>query len=470
MQKDYVPNWHHELIAGRLESVALGKIKRLMIFMPPRHGKSELASIKFPAWYLGRNPDKEVVCCSHTAELAEGFGKQTRLTVSDELHEAIFPDCRLQKGSKKVGDWRVSDRGGFYSVGIGGALTGRGADLLIIDDPVKDRKDAESSIMRKDAWDWYTSTARTRLQSGGAIILIMTRFHDDDLAGKILEMEGEKGHHFDSKLGKWVKNVFGDGSGADKQGKWHVLRLPCEATEDELPYRRKGELLWPDRFGWDEVSDIKASSIRDWGALYQQDPVFEEGAEFQKEWFKQWKRVPGNLHYVTTVDLAISQKQWADDSVVMTVGMDTQDNIYVMEYKNWKANPDQVIKEIFKQQTEYNSMVGVETVGYQQALLHYIQIEGKKTGKYLHVTPIQTRSNKEEKIRGLVPYYSNGLIWHNNNSQELEDQLVRFPNAKHDDIIDALSMSLGMLKRPTVHKSTSLNMQYHSDGSPYLAG
>jgi len=740
-QRDYTPNWHHELIAKKLEDVERGRCKRLMIFMPPRHGKSELASIKFPAWYLGRNPEKEVVCCSHTAELAEEFGRRTRLTVEDEIHKAIFPDCKLIKGSKKVSDWKIGVKGGFMSVGVRGSLTGRGADLLIIDDPVKDRADAESTTLRRQTWEWYTSTARTRVQAGGAVIVIMcmtgdtkvlmadgteknlcnikvgdnvmtyeygmmmtstvknwksngeddifkvttgtgkvvranerhpfltyhnnklkwtrlrdlsmdhkivtlkdsgvsgkekpvpnvisqlsaegtaphtttkrgglmgtvhhllmkshgvmrdlsigmeslmrntisflknkegsvqfasnphtimsghtgeesfalttattqgkledyyattatlqwdmqeteeqlwispntfdftledivsieedgveevfdiqvdrtenfiangvvshnTRWHDDDLAGRILQVEGEKKHYWNAEKGKWEK--IAPGKIGPKTGKWDVLRLPAVAIEKE-EYRNPGDPLWEDKYDTEALEDIKQSvGIRDWGALFQQDPVLDEGAEFQKDWFKYWKQIPDFVKYVTTVDLAISKRDTADDSVVMTVAIDVHDNIYVVEYKNWKATPSEVIDEIYKRHEKYKGSIGVESVGYQQSLMHYLQLEGRKRGQYLHVEAIRTRGNKEEKIRGLQPYYANGMVYHPpGGCDELEDQLKRFPNAKHDDVIDALSMCLGMIRRPSARNLSNkpmyqtVGLKYNSDGTPSLQG
>lgn len=491
MQKDYVPNWHHEVLARKLESVAMGHCKRLMVFMPPRHGKSELTSIKFPAWYLGRHPDKEVICCSATAEGAERFARRTRDLVQEELHTAIFPDCQLQKGSKSVADWRVSPRGGLRGTGIGGLITGMGANVLIIDDPVKDREEAESDLIRRKNWDWYTSTAFTRLEKGGAVILIMTRWHDDDLGGRLLEMEGEKGTYLDKLTGKWCK-VTGPYPKGSKVGQWEVVRFPAEALENES-FRRIGEPLWYDKYDNEALLEIKETvGIRDWSALYQQDPVLEEGSEFNKGWFKTWKELPKNLRRITTVDLAISQRTGADDSVVMTCGISDNNNIFVIEYKNWKARPDEVIDEIYRQNKEYNSQVVVETTGYQQALMHYIELEGKKRGRRLHVEGVKYFTKKEERIRGLIPYYSNGLIYHNSNDcQVLEDQLTRFPSGRHDDVVDALSMAIPYLKKPRgfadnkiginpnwkpatswlkkeMGKSIDFQLSYGKDGRPML--
>jgi len=470
-QNNYRPNWHHELIANKLQDVAMGRCKRLMIFMPPRHGKSELASIKFPAWFLGKYPEREIISCSYSAELAEEFGRKARAQVDHDLHPAVFPKCLLQKGSKSATRWKVGPRGGYRGTGVGGSITGAGADILIIDDPLKNREEAESDTIRRKIWEWYTSTAYTRLEKGGAVIIIMTRWHDDDLAGRILQLEGEKGYYFDGSKNKWIKSESIKG-GNHHYGKWEVLRLPAIATEQEQ-YRKRGEPLWKEKYDTDALQDIKqAIGTRDWGSLYQQDPVTEEGREFKKEWIQYWDTLPKSLNYVTTVDLAVSKRSSADDSVVMTTAIDKNDRIYIIEYKNWKADPSEVIEEIYRQHGLYNSRVAVESVGYQQSLVHFIRVEGRKRGKYLHVEQITTRSNKETKIRGLIPHYANKLIYHaRNRCSELEEQLARFPSGKHDDIIDALAMALPLLKRPIIIAKSpiqDIGIRYTKDGMPFI--
>lgn len=441
--------------------------------MPPRHGKTEIATVKFPAWYLGRNTDKEIICCSYSADLAEEFGRKARACVADELHGAIFPDCSLQTGSKSATNWKVSSRGGFTATGVGGAITGKGANIFIIDDPIKNREEAESETYRKRVWDWYTSTAFTRLEKDGAIVLVQTRWHDDDLAGRLLALEGEKGQIYNKSQGKWIKGRSNNPNA--RFGKWDVVRFPAVAVEDEI-YRKQGEALWPDKYDTEALEDIKkAVGMRDWGALYQQDPVTEEGADFKTEWFKYWKELPKGVRYITTVDLAISQKESADDSVVMTVAFDAHDNLYVVDYKNWKANPSEVIDEIYNHYNKYHGYIGVESVGYQQSLFHYLRLAGQKRGQYLPVEEIRTRADKESKIRGLIPFYANGKVFHDkNNCQDLEDQLKRFPSGKHDDVIDALAMTLGLLRRPPIYAdmktdvTSSIGIKYTKDGRPYI--
>ena len=470
-QNDYEPNWHHEVMAKELEALERGEIARLMLFMPPRHGKSEIASIKFPAWILGRDEKRKVIACSYSAELAEEFGRQARNQVTSEEHTAIFPNCILDQGTKRVSKWNVSKRGGYIGVGVGGSITGKGADFLLIDDPVKNREEAESQTVRNGLFSWYTSTARTRLEGKGKIVVVQTRWHDDDLSGRILEMEGEVGHYYSKPLGRWVKGEPPADEKKAKRGIWKVVRLPAIATEDER-YRKIGEPLWQKKYSLEDLEEIKnAIGLRDWSALYQQDPTIEEGLDFKKDWFKYWDRLPANLSYVTSVDLAISKKRRADFSVVITTGMDANGKIYIVEYKQWKADPSEIIDEIYRQASLYGSLVTIEATGFQQAIVHYIKEEGKKRNKYIHFEQIHSQGDKEGRIRAtLMPLYSNGMIYHPRNGvQELEDELQRFPVGKHDDIIDALSQGVTRLNKPKDKKTYNFNklaIQYDRGGRP----
>lgn len=429
MQKDYEPSWHHELIAQKLEMVERGEVTRLMLFMPPRHGKSELATKKFPAWYLGRNPDKEIICCSYSADLAEEFGRMTRDAVADEVHRGIFPECFLRKGSKSASKWRVGrGKGGFLAAGVGGSITGMGANVLLIDDPIKNSEEARSDTYRNKIWDWYTSTAFTRLEKKGAVVLVQTRWHDDDLAGRLLEREGQVGQYLDETTGMWK---WGEGW---KKGKWTVVTLPAIAEEDER-FRKKGEALWSDKYDLEALEGIKnAIGLQDFSALYQQNPVNAEAQLFKNEWFKYWKELPKYMKYVTAVDPAISKEKRADDSVVLTLGRDPNDKYYLVEIKNFKADPSELITEIFRQQERWQSRVGVEVTQYQQALIHYMNLEQQKMHKHLNIIPVRHSRGKEDRIRGLEPFYRNGLIFHPpGGADALEDQLKRFPSGKHDD-------------------------------------
>ena len=260
----YEPNWHHEIIARELEKIEQigdGDYKVLLVFVPPRHGKSELCSIGFPAWYLGRNPDKEIITVSYSAELAQDFGSKTRSIVDGEAYPHIFTGLTLKEDEQAKAKWKTNKGGSYTSVGVGGPVTGRGANVLLFDDPIKNREEAESEVVRNKIWQFFTSTAFTRLEPRGVVVVILTRWHIDDLAGRILA---------NSELSKRCK----------------VIHFPAIAEKKEQ-YREVGEALWPERFNLDVLNEIKNTiGPYDWSALYQGSPILTADQEFKNQWYK----------------------------------------------------------------------------------------------------------------------------------------------------------------------------------------
>jgi len=317
----YRPAEHHRLIAEHLEMVERGEITRLMITMPPRHGKSMLASEYFPSWYLGRNPDHYVVAATYAQELADDFGRKVRNLIADESYANIFPGVVLKSDSTSSKRFHVSEPddafstrqdGAYFAVGVGGPLTGRGAHLLLIDDPVKNREEAESEIIRKKTKDWYTSTAYTRLMPGGRIVVIQTRWHEDDLAG-------------------WLQDTH-------KHEGWVILDLP--AINDD------GEALWPEQYDVEALERIKrALPPRDWSALYQQRPSPETGDYFRKEWIHEVDHLPplGTLRIYGGSDYAVTQNG-GDYTVHAVVGVDPQSRLYLLDLWRAQASSDKWVE------------------------------------------------------------------------------------------------------------------------------
>lgn len=248
---------HHRRIARTLEAVERGEIDRLIVTMPPRHGKSEGVTIRFPAWALGRNPKRQIITACYNADLASGFGRSVRNIVKTPAYGQIF-DTKLARDSQAANRWGTIAGGAYIAAGVGTAITGRGADIFIIDDPLKDRAEAESELRRQAVWDWYTSTAYTRLMPGGAVIIVQTRWHEDDLAGRLLDHQAKGGDQ------------------------WHRLDLPA--------INGRGEALWPERYPVSALNRIKAAiGPRDWSALYQQTPSPDDGDFFRREWFDMFE-------------------------------------------------------------------------------------------------------------------------------------------------------------------------------------
>lgn len=417
----YKVNWHHKVLADKLERVERGELKRLMVFMPPRHGKSEQCSIQFPAWYIGKNKDRNIIQASYSGDLATDFGRQTRNLIDSREYQNIFPDTKLSEDSQAKGKWNTNGRGAYNAVGVGGATTGKGADLLIIDDPIKNRQDADSQVIRDSQWGWYRSTARTRLSPDGAIVLILTRWHDDDLAGRILKGENA--------------NL------------WEVIKLPAIATQDE-EFRKKGEALWADHFTLANLMETKKDlGSYEWSSLYQQEPIDEENQEFRKSWFKPISAAElenKNTNKFITVDTAISQQTSADYTAIIRNFVDG-DNLWNIRAWQGRITPLELIDMLFNlYQIDRPTKIGIEKTIYLQAIKPFMDEEMRRRGVFLPIVELQhNQTSKETRIRGLIPRYESGSVRHvDGECRELEDQLLRFPKGIHDDLADALAYQL----------------------------
>ena len=263
---------HHRLIVDKLEAVERGEIQRLMIFMPPRYGKSLLATQMLPAWYLGRHPDRFVISASYGQDLADDFGRKVRNLISSPVHRTVFPNCRLSGDASSMRRFNTLAGGSYYAVGRGGPITGRGAHLLVLDDLLKDREEAQSDVFRRNLHEFYAHVAYTRLQPGAAIVLIQTRWHEEDLAG-------------------WLLNEHANEN-------WTVVSLPAIAEVDES-FRRAGEPLWPEKFPLSDLQRIRQSvGSAAWASLYQQRPSAAEGAIFKRDWLRRYRDLPNSFQKI----------------------------------------------------------------------------------------------------------------------------------------------------------------------------
>jgi hypothetical protein len=319
----YEANWHHELIAKELEHIAdVGDLdyKVLLLFVPPRHGKSQQGTIDFPAWYLGDHSSREIVTASYSGELAQDFGTKTREKVESQEYQAIF-STRLKEDERSKGRWRTNEGGAYTSVGVGGATTGRGANILIIDDPIKNREEAASEVFRQKTWDWFTSTAFTRLEPKGVVIIILTRWHQDDLAGRILAHP---------ELSKRCK----------------VMSFPAIAEFDE-EHRKAGEPLWPQKYDERALEEIRTTiGPYDWAALYQQKPILSENQEFKSEWFRPIQESAlehRSTRRFLTIDTAMSKKVSADYTGFCDNDVDDQ-NFWHLRAWQAKLGPEDLVR------------------------------------------------------------------------------------------------------------------------------
>lgn len=442
----YEAGWVHKDICARLEKfsqdVVDRKSPRLMLFMPPRHGKSELASKTFPGWHLGREPSHEVISCSYTGDLAMDFSRKVRELLRDKRYHQVFRKTKLDKDSQSAQRWNTTERGGYVAAGVGGPITGRGAHVLIIDDPIKNRDDAESETNRESIWNWYTSTAYTRLAPGGGVLIILTRWHDDDLAGRLL-----------------TKMKEGEGD------EWEVIQYPAIATEDEK-YRKKDEALHPERYDETALARIKrAVGARDWSALYQQNPVADDGEYFTKNMFRYYlanERPPlDELHTYTAWDLAIGQSEANDFTVGITVGVDRNDNLWILDVVRFKKASLEMIEAILDMYERWKPKVtGIERGQIEMAIGPLLdqRVRERRLYSFYYESLRPGKRDKQTRARSIQGRMQQGMVYFPKGDEVVDigvNEMLRFPMGVHDDFVDALAwigLMLDMLVTPRTPK------------------
>ena len=429
--RNYIVNWHHRLIADELmkaEALIRSGSDKTHIFIlevPPRMGKSELASIKFPAWFLGRNPDREIICTSYSKELSTEFGRKTKDLVTSQEYKAVFSSLVLRDDSQAKSHWVTEEGGGFFSTGVGGTLTGKGCHFLAIDDPTSSREEADSKVFQDKVWSWFRSTAMSRLEPSGVVFLIMQRWHKEDLVGKI-------------------KAEFGD----DPKIVIHDIKFPALATQNEL-HRMRGEPLWPERYSKEKMESIRRTVGEvAWNSQYQQEPVNPEDQEFRREWFRYFeeKELEGMDEYSMAIDLATGDKEVrnGDDNVIAVGGRKRgRQELWVPEIVGGKWNPMELCEHVFRMNKIYRpNVILIEKNGYQQTFRFWLEEESRKRGIVLPIRTVAHTSSKGSRIRGLLPLFRLGLLKTREGFMKLESQLLNFPQDTHDDFCDVVAMLL----------------------------
>lgn len=394
---------HHEQIAAKLEAVERGEIDRLMIFMPPRHGKSELASKRFPAWCLGRNPQRQIIAASYNSDLANDFGRNVRNLVAEPEFGQVFPNVTLAADSQAANRMNTNRGGAYVAAGVGTAVTGRGAHIALIDDPFKDREEADSERRRDVVWDWYRSTLYTRLMPGGAIVLIQTRWHEDDLAGRILEQEADQ---------------------------WDVLELPAIGND--------GKALWPEWYDEEALGRIKATvGPREWSALYQQRPQPDEGTFFQRAWFKQWEKLPA-LRYYGTSDYAVTDGG-GDYTVHRVWGIDAKGDVYRVAGWRGQTASDEWIERKLDLIAKWKPLAWFGEGGViQKAIEPMLKRRMHERNVYCRLEWLPSVADKPTRARSFQAMAATGRV-HFEPAADIGEFLV-FPAGKHDDDVDCASL------------------------------
>ena len=423
MWPGFVGGRHHAIMAKKFEAIANGTLKRLIINMPPRHTKSEFASYLLPSWFLGKYPNKKIIQCSNTADLAVGFGRKVRNLVDSEQYATVFPNVSLRQDSKAAGRWATNQNGEYFAIGVGGTVTGKGADLLIIDDPHSEQEAALASgdpTVFDRVYEWYTSGPRQRLQPGGAIVIVMTRWAEKDLTGRVMK----------------------DAAMRDSSDEWEVIEFPAI-----LP---SGNPLWPEFWSFKELSALREElpPIK-WNAQYQQAPTGEEGALVKREWWKMWEKddPPRCEYIIQSWDTAFTKNTRSDYSACTTWGV-----------FHLNENPEDVhiiLLDAFQKRMEFPELK-------EKALSHYREwepdtciIEAKAAGAPLifelramgiyvqDYTPVRG-NDKFVRLNSVTDLFSSGKVWAPETRWAIEviEQMASFPNGDHDDLVDSSTQAL----------------------------
>jgi predicted phage terminase large subunit-like protein len=416
MWPEFIEGSHHKIISEKFNKLATGEIKRLIINMPPRHTKSEFASTLLPAWMIGKHPDLKIIQSTHTTELAVRFGRKAKNIIDSEEYKKVFKTT-LREDSKAAGRWETNSKGEYFAAGVGGAITGRGADLLIIDDPHSEQ-DALNAQALERAYEWYTSGPRQRLQPGGRIVLVMTRWNQKDLTGKLLNAQKES-----------------------KADQWEVIEFPAI-----LP---NGKPAWPEYWNIDELEGVKASlSIGKWNAQWMQNPTAEEGSIIKREWWQTWEKeqMPQLHHVIQSYDTAFMKKESADYSAITTWGV---------FYPSEDSGPNLILLDAVKERFEFPELRRVAMEQYQYWNPETIIIESKASGLPLtyelrkmglpvvNFTP--SRGNdKHTRVNAVAPLFESGKIWAPDLkfAEEVIEECAAFPYGDHDDLVDSMTQAV----------------------------
>tara|TARA_B100001250_G_scaffold311386_1_gene273325 strand:+ start:109 stop:1572 length:1464 start_codon:yes stop_codon:yes gene_type:complete len=413
---EFIEGKHHKKIAEKFNRLAKGEIKRLIINMPPRHTKSEFASFLLPSWMVGRKPDLKIIQTTHTTELAIRFGRKAKTLIDSPEYQQIFK-TRLREDSQAAGKWETAQGGEYYAAGVGSAITGRGADLLIIDDPHSEQ-DALNMTAMERAYEWYTSGPRQRLQPGGAIVVVMTRWNMKDLTGMLVKSQKEL-----------------------KSDKWEIIEFPAIMPS--------GKPVWPEYWKLEELESVKASlSIGKWNAQWMQNPTAEEGSLIKREWWKVWDKpyIPPLQHVIQSYDTAYLKKETADFTAITTWGVfypneDSPANLILLDSYKERVEFPELRKEAFRQYRYWNpETIIVEAKAAGLPLTYELRKAGIPVINY---TPSKGQ-DKHARVNAVSPLFESGIIWAPDEkfAEEVIEECASFPYGDHDDLVDSTTQAV----------------------------
>ena len=415
---EFISGYHHRKIAKKFEDISRGKIKRLIVNMPPRHTKSEFASFLFPSWLVGNNPKLKIIQTTHNTELAVRFGRKMKNLIDSDLYKQVFDKVAISADSKAAGRWETNHGGEYFAAGVGSSITGRGADLLIIDDPHSEQ-DALSTTAFDNAYEWYTSGPRQRLQPGGAIVIVMTRWGTKDLTGRLIDAQAKE----------------------PKADQWEVIEFPAI-----LPSNKP---IWPEYWDIETLQTTKASlTEQKWQAQWQQKPTSEEGSIIKREWWKVWneKEVPDLIHVIQSYDTAFSKKETADYSAITTWGVFSHPR---------KNSPQIILLDADRGRWEFTELKKHAIDKYKFWEPETVIVEAKASGLPLtdelrsagipvvNYTPSRGQ-DKHVRVNSVAPLFESGQVWVPDErwTEDVIEECAAFPFGDHDDYVDSTTQAL----------------------------
>jgi len=456
MQPDYKVGRHHRILADQLMAIEAGDKDRICVNMPPRHGKSQLVSVYYPAWFLGRNPNKKVMMVSHTTDLAVDYGRKVRNLIASEDFRKVFPAVTLAADSKSAGRWNTNAGGEYFACGVGSALAGRGADLLLIDDPhsEQDVLNGNFEVFEK-AYEWFTFGARTRLMPGGRVAVVQTRWHMDDLTGRVVR--------------DMVQN-----EGSDQ---YEVVELPAIMEVEDKKGRTKEKALWPEFFDLPALHRTKASMpLFQWNAQYQQNPTSEEASIVKREWWNTWgkERPPACEYIISSLDAAAEKHNRADFTALTTWGV---------FYNEDTGEPGLILLNAVKERLDFPELKALCLEHWKEWEPDSFIVEKKSAGVAIYqelrrmgiplqeYTPHRGTGDKLARLNSVADILASGMVWAPPKrwAEEVIEEVASFPYGSHDDLVDSTVMALlrfrqgGFIRLPTDEPEEDFNYRRKAD-------
>lgn len=431
----YDPQYFHRALAAALEEVEAGRILRLIVTFPPRHGKSELTSRRFPAWLVGRDPYRHIMFATYNQPFSEDFGRDVRTIMQTPEYQTVFPGTSLKKGSAAANRLQTEQGGMLAFVGRGGSATGRGADFLIIDDPLKDRAEANSMLTREELWDWYNDTMSTRLMSDtGAIIIIQTRWHEDDLVGRLTDPMNPKYN-------------------AEEAATWKIINIPAIAGDDDVLGREPGAALWPERFNLAYLESFRRRNPVGFSALYQQQPTPEDGDFFKTDMLVGYRSqdLPKNLRKYAASDHAVGTRQTNDYTCLLIVGLDEWSNVWLLDCWWKREKTDVVVDAMLDLMKKHKPLVWWAESGHiSKSIGPFLFKRMREEKVFVNVREQVPAADKVTRAQSIAGRASMGMVrfpigapW----CERARQECLKFPQGRHDDFVDTLAhIGLGLDK------------------------